>query len=87
MTDDLPELIHLLRNTPVRELVSALRRDGFVLERETRTGGRIYSHPDGRLTVIHYHHGSDTLTRRTLRSVLEATRWTLEDIRRLRLVR
>jgi predicted RNA binding protein YcfA (HicA-like mRNA interferase family) len=87
MTDDLPELVHLLRNSPVRELVSALRRDGFVLERETRTGGRIYSHPDGRLTVIHYHHGSDTLTRRTLRSVLEATRWTLEDIRRLRLVR
>jgi predicted RNA binding protein YcfA (HicA-like mRNA interferase family) len=87
MTDDLPELVHLLRNTPVRELVSALRRDGFVLERETRTGGRIYSHPDGRLTVIHYHHGSDTLTRRTLRSVLEATRWTLEDIRRLRLVK
>jgi predicted RNA binding protein YcfA (HicA-like mRNA interferase family) len=87
MTDDLPELVHLLRNTPVRELVSALRRDGFVLERETRTGGRIYSHPDGRLTVVHYHHGSDTLTRRTLRSVLEATRWTLEDIRRLRLIR
>jgi predicted RNA binding protein YcfA (HicA-like mRNA interferase family) len=87
MTDDLPELTHLLRNTPVRELVSALRRDGFVLERETRTGGRIYSHPDGRLTVVHYHHGSDTLTRRTLRSVLEATRWTLEDIRRLRLIR
>ena len=87
MTDDLSELIHLLRNTPARELVSALRRDRFILERETRTGGRIYSHPDGRLTVIHYHHGSDTLTRRTLRSVLEATRWTLEDIRRLRLVR
>jgi predicted RNA binding protein YcfA (HicA-like mRNA interferase family) len=87
MTDDLPELVHLLRNAPVRELVSALRRDGFVLERETHTGGRIYSHPDGRLTVVHYHHGSDTLTRRTLRSVLEATRWTLEDIRRLRLVR
>jgi predicted RNA binding protein YcfA (HicA-like mRNA interferase family) len=87
MTDDLSEIVHLLRNTPVRELVSALRRDGFVLERETRTGGRIYSHPNGRLTVVHYHHGSDTLTRRTLRSVLEATRWTLEDIRRLRLVR
>ena len=83
MTDNLSQLVHLLRNTPVRELVSALRRDGFVLERETRTGGRIYSHADGRLTVIHYHHGSDTLTRRTLRSVLEATRWTVEDVRRL----
>ena len=83
MTDDLSQLVHLLRNTPVRELVSALRRDGFVLERETRTGGRIYSHADGRLTVIHYHHGSDTLTRKTLRSVLGATRWTVEDVRRL----
>lgn len=87
MSDELSNLVRLLRNTPVRELVSAIRRDGFMLERETRTGGRIYSHPDGRITVIHYHHGSDTLTRRTLRSVLEATRWTLEDIRRLRLIR
>jgi predicted RNA binding protein YcfA (HicA-like mRNA interferase family) len=87
MNDSLGELLHLLRNIPVRELVTALRRDGFVLERETRTGGRIYSHPDGRITVIHYHHGSDTLTRRTLRSVLEATRWTREDVRRLALSR
>ena len=85
MTDPGP-LVHLLRNTPVRELISALRQDGFSLERETRTGGRIYSHPDGRITVIHYHHGSDRLTRRTLRSVLEATRWTLEDLRRLGLI-
>jgi predicted RNA binding protein YcfA (HicA-like mRNA interferase family) len=59
MTENLSQLVHLLRNTPVRELVGALRRDGFLLERETRTGGRIYSHPDGRITVIHYHHGSD----------------------------
>ena len=37
MTDDLSPLVHLLRNTPVRELVSAVRRDGFLLEREIRT--------------------------------------------------
>ncbi len=86
MTDDLGQLIHLLRNTPVRELIAALRRDGFSLERQTRTGGRIYSHPDGRLTTIHYHSGSNTLTRKTLRSVLQATRWTQEDLRRLGLV-
>ncbi|MEK7560522.1 MAG: type II toxin-antitoxin system HicA family toxin [Patescibacteria group bacterium] len=83
---DLSELVHLLRSTPVRELVNALRRDGFALERETRTGGRIYSHLDGRITVIHYHHGSDTLTRKTLHSVLAATRWTEEDLKRLKLV-
>jgi predicted RNA binding protein YcfA (HicA-like mRNA interferase family) len=80
---DVGTLLHRLRNTPVRELINALRRDGFSLERETRTGGRIYSHPDGRLTVVHYHHGSDTLTRKTLQSVLLATKWTEDDLKRL----
>lgn len=84
---DLGPLVHLLRNTPVRELVRGLKQDGFSLERETRTGGRIYSHHDGRITVIHYHHGNDTLTRKTLRSVLEATRWTEDDLRCLGLLK
>jgi len=78
MTDDLGPLVHLLRNTPVRELIAALRRDGFSLERQTRTGGR--------LTTIHYHTGSDTLTRKTLRSVLQATRWTEDNLHRLGLL-
>ena len=34
-------------------------------------------HEDGRLTVVHYHHGSDTLTRKTLKSVLEGSAGTL----------
>lgn len=79
-------LVHALRNTPVREFVAALRRDGFLLERETRTGGRIFSHPDGRIVVIHYHHGSDILTRKTLQSVVEAARWNEADLKRLRLL-
>jgi hypothetical protein len=29
MTDNLGQLVHLLRNTPVREIIAALRRDGF----------------------------------------------------------
>ena len=76
-------MVHLLRNTPVREIVSALKRDGFSLERETRTGGRIYSHQDGRIVVVHFHRGSDTLTRKTLQSVLESARWTESDLQRL----
>ena len=48
-------LLHLLRNTPVRLLVRALERDGFVRIRSRRTGGSFYRHPDGRRTVIHYH--------------------------------
>ena len=87
MTGDSGELVHLLRNTSVRKIIRALRKDGFTLERKTHTGARIYYHPDGRITVIHYHSGSDTLTRKTLQSVLEATRWTEEDVRRLGLVR
>jgi predicted RNA binding protein YcfA (HicA-like mRNA interferase family) len=66
------ELLHLLRNLPVSQLTRALERDGFTLRRSTRTGGRIYAHPDARLTVVHYHHGGDTLTRKTLKSVLHA---------------
>ena len=83
---DLGPLVHRLRNTPVRELVSALKKDGFLLERETRTGGRISSHTDGRIVVIHYHRGSDTLTRKTLQQVLVASRWAETDLRRLGLL-
>jgi len=80
---EVAQLLHRLRNLPVRELTAALERDGFSLKRETRTGGRIYGHPDGRLTVIHYHRGSDTLPRQTLRSVLIACGWTEADLERL----
>ena len=80
---DVGDLVRILRNTPVRDVIRAVERDGFSLKRETATGARIYAHPDGRLTVIHYHHGSDTLTRKTLRSVLQALQWTEDDLKRL----
>ncbi len=70
----------------VRDLERSLLRDGFGLRRQTGTGGRIYAHPDGRQTVIHPHHGSDRLTRKTLASVLAATGWTEDDARRLGLL-
>ena len=73
------------KGEPFRELVRARERDGFYLERSTRGGGHIYYHPDGRMTMVHYHHGSDTLTRKTLKSFLEQTGGTKEDLRRLRL--
>src|SRR5207253_3723712 len=71
------------RNTVVREIIRALERDGFSLKRETASGARIYAHSDGRITVVHYHHGGDTLTRKTLRSILEAVKWTEDDIKHL----
>ena len=79
-------LVHRLRNTPVRELVRALKKDGFSLARETRSGGRIYAHDDGRIVVVHYHHGGDTLPRKTLQSVLAGAGWAEAGARRLGLL-
>ena len=64
----------------------ALERDGFLLRRTSRTGGHVYAHPDGRMTLIHYHRGSDTLDRKTLASILRATRWAEDDLSRLGLL-
>ena len=80
---DLGRLAFLLRNTPVRELIRALERDGFTLDRAGTTGARIYRHTDGRRVVIHYHHGGDTLTRKTLRSILGSLNWSEADLERL----
>jgi len=44
---DVGRLAHLLRNTPVRELVRALERDGFSLDRAGTTGARIYRQRTG----------------------------------------
>ena len=79
-------LVHLLRNAPVRELIRALERDGFYLQRTTRTGAFVYRHPDGRGTFIHYHTGGETLTRKTLSSIVRAARWWEGDLRRLGLM-
>ena len=76
-------VVHLLRNTPVRRLLSALERDGFELRRTTRTGGHIYRRSDGRTAIIHYHRGRDTLPRGTLRSFIQGAGWTEQDLERL----
>jgi len=83
---DLARLAFLLRNTPVLELIRAVERDGFSLDRAGATGARIYRHTDGRRVVIHYHHGNDTLTRKTLRSILRSLDWKETDLERLGLL-
>ncbi len=80
------KILRLLQKKPAAEIEEALRRNGFVLRRQTRTGGRIYAHPDGRITVLHYHRRGDRLPLGTLSSFLAATRWTEDDARRLGLI-
>ena len=79
-------MIEELRNVPVRKLVRALEQDGFMYRR-AKGSQRVYRHPDGRRVVIHYHHGGDTLPIGTLRQIIEATRWTEADFRRLGLLK
>ena len=83
-------LVHLLRNVSVRELVRAelraLERDGFAIYRRTQGSGRVYQHRDGRIALIHYHRGSDTLPLGTLGQVLRGAQWTEQDFRRLGLI-
>lgn len=74
-------LVHRLRNTTAKKMIRALERSGFVRVRSTQSGSHIYKHLDGRMTVVHYHNGSDTFTRKTLASILEATRWNEEDVK------
>jgi len=78
-------MIPKLKNTPVRELIRALERDGFQYRRR-KGSQRVYRHPDGRRVVIHYHHAKDTLPSGTLKSFLDGTRWDEDDLRRLGLV-
>jgi predicted RNA binding protein YcfA (HicA-like mRNA interferase family) len=81
-----PSLLRLLRNTSVRDLERAIMRDGFALKRQSQTGGRVYTHEDGRTVGLHYHHANDRLKRGTLGNVLIALGWTIDDARRLGLI-
>ncbi|MBU2474602.1 type II toxin-antitoxin system HicA family toxin, partial [Patescibacteria group bacterium] len=84
MINNIGKLVHLLRNVSVREIVNAIEQDGFILKRTTRTGGHIYAHNDQRRVVIHYHRGSDTLTRKTLYNILEVIGWAEEDLKKIK---
>ncbi len=81
-----PHLLQQLRTLSVQDLIRGLERDGFTYRR-TRGSGRVYRHPDGRRTVIHYHHPGDTLPIGTLRNVLRGACWTEDDVKRLGLIK
>jgi len=48
---------------------------------------QIYYHPDGRRVTVTFHGGSSTFTRKTLKSMIDQTCWTEEDLKRLKLIR
>ncbi len=75
-----------LRKLTVRELCTALERDGFSLDRQ-RGSHRVYVHPeDGRRVVVPYRRPGDTFPPKTLKALLDDLGWTEDDLRRLKLL-
>jgi predicted RNA binding protein YcfA (HicA-like mRNA interferase family) len=75
-----------LRSITARQLASALKSDGFQLQRQ-KGSHRHYRHPDGRRVTLSFHHSSDTFRPGTLKSIIEIqARWTEKDLARLELI-
>ena len=76
-----------LRSLTARELIAALKHDGFEFVRQVGSHQR-YAHPDGRRVTVAPHGMGDTFTIKTLKSIIETqANWSADDLVRLRLVR
>ncbi|MDA1193388.1 MAG: type II toxin-antitoxin system HicA family toxin [Candidatus Poribacteria bacterium] len=77
----------LIRNLTARELIRALLRDAFELQRQ-RGSHRRYAHPNGRKVTVPYHRPSGTFNVKTLVSMIEEQAgWTEDDLIRLRIMK
>lgn len=75
-----------LKGKTADQLISALLKDGFVLDGIVRTE-RVYRHSDGRKVTIHYHTGNTDYGRGLLKALLEDTGWSENDMHRLKLIK
>jgi len=75
-----------LKNKTAGDLISALEKDGWILDEKVRTE-RLYRHPDGRRVSIHYHAGKKSYGTGLLKALLEDTGWSESDMKRLRLIK
>lgn len=74
-----------VRNLSADELIRALEKDGFVLERSSGAI-RLYRHPRGRRVSIHYH-PRKTFGADLLKELLSDIGWSEKDMRRLKLIK
>ena len=75
-----------LRSLTARQLIAALRQDGFVNVRQ-RGSHRRFQHQDGRRVTVPLTRSGNTFAPGTLRSIIEGqARWTAEDLSRLGLL-
>ena len=75
-----------LRSLTGRELVAALKQDGFYFVRQRGSHQR-FLHSDGRRVTVAPHSRGDTFAVKTLKSMIEdQARWTEDDLKRLKLI-
>ena len=74
-----------IKNITAGKLVRALQRDGFELARSSGASFA-FQHADGRRVIVHYHHSGQTFPQGTLRGMLQDARWTVEDLKHLKLI-
>jgi len=75
------------RSLTARELINALIKDDFSLDRQSGSH-RQYRHPDGRRVTVSFHHASDAFRPKTLKSMIEKqAKWTAQDLRRLKILK
>jgi hypothetical protein len=83
-----------LKNLTKGALISALERDGWLLEKPSASSGAIrlfikYD-PQGKplkRVEIHYHRSSETMGAGLLKGVLEDIGWTEKEMRSLKLIK
>ena len=75
-----------IKNKTADELISALKRDGFVLDPCCKGAILIYVHSDGRRIGIHYH-PHKTYGPKLLKGLLADIGWSDQDFRRLKLIK
>ncbi len=74
-----------LKTLTAREWVRAVEHEGFQ-RRKTRGSHHLYRHPDGRRVLLVYHNLGETFGPKAIRQILQSTRWTEADLRRLGLL-
>jgi len=65
-----------IRSLTAREIISALIKDGFYLDRQSGSHQQ-YRHQDGRRVTVSFHHPNDTFSPKILESMVEKqAKWT-----------
>ena len=78
-------MIKIRKSLTVREIVSALERDGFYLHHQ-RGSHRTYK--KGHLRVdVPYHRPGQTFPIKTLLSIIKDAGWAEDDLKRLKLIK